>query len=282
LTLWRQLYGEATVRLGHAQAARWFVEDASGGTWPAVLDERVPEAAARMFFSLVERREAGEPVQYVLGHWSFRRLDLMVDRRVLIPRPETEVVVEVALAELGELGARAPVVVDLGTGSGAIALSILAEHPTAHVWATDISPDALDVASANLSGLGVSVAGRGRLVRGDWWSALPESLMGTVDLVVTNPPYVAGDDRDALPAEVCQWEPMGALVPGPTGLEALHAVVVGAAKWLAPRSALVAEIAPDQAGPVTAMAMAAGFAHAAVRPDLAGRDRALVARRQQH
>jgi release factor glutamine methyltransferase len=244
-----------------------------------VLDETVPARAGRAFYGLVERREAGEPLQYVLGHWSFRHLDLMVDQRVLIPRPETEVVVDVALAELASLSAQAPVVVDLGTGSGAIALSILVEHKTARVWATDASQDALAVASANLAGLGVTAAGRAHVVFGDWWRALPESLKGSVDLAVTNPPYVAGDELAALPAEVSQWEPLSALVPGPSGLEALQAIMAPALDWLGPRASLVSEIAPHQVGPATELAVASGFADVVVRADLTGRQRVLVARR---
>ena len=157
---WRHLYLEALERLADRQAARWFVEEASGGAWPVVLDEPAPARAEGVFRSMLARRAAGEPVQYVLGHWAFRRLDLMVDRRVLIPRPETEVVVEVALGELARLAGH-PLVVDLGTGSGAIALSIVTECAGAEVWATDLSEDALAVASANLTGLGAKAAGQG-------------------------------------------------------------------------------------------------------------------------
>lgn len=266
-------------RLDDRQAARWFVEEASGGTWPSVLDESVPERAGRAFYGFTSRRAGGEPVQYVLGHWAFRRLELMVDRRVLIPRPETEVVVDLALAELAALGVAKPLVADLGTGSGAIALALVDEHPGAEVWATDLSGDALQVASANLAGLGSAAAGRAHIVQGDWWSALPPALRGSFDLVVTNPPYVAGDNLSALPAEVMEWEPALALVPGPTGLEALQAILADAELWMSKRSAIVAEIAPDQAGRAIGLARGAGFSQVAVRPDLAGRARALVARR---
>ena len=275
---WRELYQQALARLGDNQISRWLVEEASGGVWPAVLDETVTARTGETFLFLLARREAGEPVQYVLGHWSFRRLDLMVDRRVLIPRPETEVVVDFALAELATLGTDKPVVVDLGTGSGAIALSVLAEHRTARVWATDASEDALAVASANLSGLGTA-AERARVVHGDWWRALPESLKGCVDLAVTNPPYVAAPELAHLPAEVSGWEPLGALVAGPTGLEALEAVMAPALDWLGPRASLVSEIAPHQAGPAMELALGTGFSEVFVRADLAGRDRVLVARR---
>jgi release factor glutamine methyltransferase len=243
-----------------------------------VLDEQVPVRAGNFFLSMVGRRAAGEPVQYVLGHWAFRRLDLMVDPRVLIPRPETEVVVEVALQELARLEVEGPVVVDLGTGSGAIALSIASERSRVMAWATDISADALAVASANLAGLGVRTVGRVQLLQGSWWEALPERLKGSVTLAVANPPYVAQEELADLPAEVLAWEPLQALVAGPRGLEALEAVVRGAPAWLAERSALVAEIAPHQAEEAVDIALHAGLADALVRPDLTGRPRVLVAR----
>jgi release factor glutamine methyltransferase len=256
------------------------VEDSSGGDWPAVLDEPVPVRAGNFFLSMVQRREAGEPVQYVLGHWAFRQLDLMVDRRVLIPRPETEVVVEVALEELARLELVSPIVVDLGTGSGAIALSIASERSPVTAWATDISEGALAVASANLAGLGVQTVGRVHLAHGSWWDALPEHLKGSVNLAVANPPYVAQTELADLPAEVSDWEPVQALVAGPTGLEALEVIVAGATDWLAGRSTLVAEIAPHQEDDAKAMGLKHGLGEVFVRRDLAGLPRVLVARRR--
>ncbi len=276
---WSELYKVATERLdGDRRVARWLVEDASGGDWPAVLGEPVTARTGEFFLSMLERRLAGEPVQYVLGHWAFRHLDLMVDPRVLIPRPETEVVVEVALAELRRSASEAPIVVDLGTGSGAIALSVATEAPSSSVWGTDRSVAALSVASANLAGIGARAAGRVRLVHGHWWSALPADLRGNVDLVVTNPPYVSEAELVQLAPEVRDWEPMSALVPGPSGLEAITAIVQGALSWLRPDGVLVCELAPHQAQAAAALALASGFGAVEVRPDLAGRDRALVAR----
>ncbi|MEO7572994.1 MAG: peptide chain release factor N(5)-glutamine methyltransferase, partial [Acidimicrobiales bacterium] len=206
--------------------------------------------------------------------WGFRTLDLLVDRRVLIPRPETEVVAGLALAALEALG-RPGLAVDLGTGSGAVALSLAAERwPHVEVWATDSSADALAVARANLAGLGRRAAVV-RLAEGDWFGALPAELQGRVDVLVSNPPYVAA--RDPLPPEVADWEPLAALVPGPTGLEAIERIVAGAPAWLAPTGTLVLEIGETQGGAVLALAGAAGFTSARVHPDLAGRDRALVA-----
>ena len=212
----------------------------------------------------------------MLGVWGFRRLELVVDRRVLIPRPETELVVEVALAELRRLGAARPLAVDLGTGSGAIALSVALEVPEARVWGTDRSEDALAVARANLSGMGARVATRVRLAGGDWFGALPPDLKGGIDLVVANPPYVGAGDP--LPAEVADWEPAGALVAGPTGLECVDLILAEAPVWLRRPGLAVVEIAPHQAERAVALAIAAGFSQAEVHPDLAGRPRALVAR----
>jgi len=255
------------------------VERASG--WEGAellghLDDVGSARAVAHVLAMVERRAGGEPLQYVLGRWQFRGLDLLVDRRVLIPRPETEMVAEAALAELARVGANEPLVVDLGTGSGAIGLSLASEVPGARVWATDLSVAALAVARANLTGLGTRTATRVRLVEGDWWQALPRELRGTVDLVVSNPPYVAADEP--LPSEVADWEPASALRAGSTGLESLQVVVGEARQWLRHPGALVAEVAPHQAAVAVTMAVDAGFAEVEMRPDLAGRLRALVAR----
>jgi len=421
-------------RLGSSSEARWITEEAASGPWPSCLDEPVSSRAAAYFDSMVTRRAAGEPLQYVLGRWSFRQLELVVDRRVLIPRPETEQVVEVALAELAALveagprvaagprvsagpaapagsggsggpaapagsglaepavpagsglesglaggpagrsvaagsagmsataggsglesglpggpaapaersaaaersapagsgpgepagmsaaagsagmsaaagaesrsaagpvisaravgasdavisvGAAAPasgagpVVVDLGTGSGAIALSIAAEGHPAEVWATDASADALAIARANLVGLGGFRAATVRLVQGWWWDALPVSLVGRISLVVSNPPYVSTAEMSALPPVVADWEPGGALHGGLHGLDAIEVIVAGAPEWLARPGVLVVELAPHQASAAVALARAAGFREIRVVKDLAGRDRTLVGR----
>lgn len=237
------------------------------------LDEPAPARAVAFFDGMVERRAAGEPLQYVVGRWGFRGLDLLVDRRVLIPRPETEVVAEVAIAEALRRGGGGPVtVVDLGTGSGAIALSVAAEVPTATVWGTDRSADALAVARANLAGLGRAAA-RVRLAEGDWFDALPDDVRA--DVIVSNPPYVAADE--VLPAEVADWEPHGALVAGPLGTEAVDRILAEARAWLRPGGVVVLELAPHQAATVAGRAARLGY-EAEVRPDLAGRERVLIAR----
>lgn len=227
--------------------------------------------------TLVERRLAGEPLQYVLGRWSFRGLDLLVDGRVLIPRPETEVVAEVAIAEARRAGGPF-MVADLGTGSGALALALAAELPAAEVWATDRSAAALAVARANLSAVGPSVASRMHFAEGMWYEALPGGLRGRLWVIVSNPPYVTEAEFAGLPAEVRDHEPTAALVAGPTGRESLEELVAGGLDWLTPGGALVLELAPDQAGPMREVAEAAGYEAVAVHRDLAGRDRVLVAR----
>jgi len=240
--------------------------------------EPVPPGAADRLGTLVARRSAGEPLQYVLGRWAFRGLELHVDPRVLIPRPETEVVAGLAIEE-ARRGGGPCTVADLGTGSGAIALSLAAEVPAAQVWATDVSPAALDVARANLAAVAPEAAARVRLAEGMWYEALPARLRGRLRVIVSNPPYVTAAEFTDLPPEVRDHEPAGALVSGPTGLECLEHLVAGGARWLEPGGALVLEMAPDQAAPLCRAAAAAGYEAVAVHRDLAGRQRVLVARR---
>ncbi|MCU1367196.1 MAG: hemK, partial [Ilumatobacteraceae bacterium] len=222
VTTWRQLLAETTRVLGDRQHARWMCEVASGvDSGDELLAELDAPATQRMVAHLdamIARRLAGEPLQYVLGTWQFRRLDLMVDQRVLIPRPETEWVCETALGlarTVWSTTAPTPVTaVDLGTGSGAIGLSLAAELPvgSVQVWLADVSADALDVARANLAGVGGAGAAV-QIAEGSWFDALPASLRGEIDLVVANPPYIADGDPDVT-AEVANWEPHLALFAG--------------------------------------------------------------------
>jgi len=284
-TTWRNVLDGARAALPDSGEAWWVLQQASGFDRAELvlnLDAPAPARAVDHTASMLERRTRGEPLQYVLGQWGFRRLDLVVDRRVLIPRPETEVVAGVAVDELRRLvpGGSSrqvpPLAADIGTGSGAIALAVADEVPRALVWATDVSADALAVARANLAGTGSLVGPRVRLLHGPWFEALPVELRGRVDVVVSNPPYVAAGEN--LPAEVAGWEPAGALVSGPTGLEGIEAVVTGAPAWLARPGSLVVELAPHQATEVEGLARQAGFDDVAVADDLAGRARVLVAR----
>ena len=283
---WRSLQAEAERALATSSDApaidaRRIVERASGhhgAEYLLGLDELATERGVHFFDLMLERRMHGEPLQYVVGSWGFRRLDLLVDRRVLIPRPETESVVEVALAELDAMGRsdRPRTVVDLGTGSGAIGLSIADERDRVEVVLTDASADALDVARANLTGLGRAATRVSIAPPGEWFDALPAELRGHIDLLVSNPPYVA--DGDDLPAVVRDWEPPSALFAGPDGLDDLRVLMGGAPGWLAPGGAIVVELAPTQAAAVAALAGEAGFAEVAIHRDLSGRERCVVGR----
>ena len=212
------------------------------------------------FTALLARRATREPLAYVLGEWGFRRLTLNVDSRVLVPRPETEVVVERCLARLA--GLEAPRVLDVGTGSGAIALAIADERPGARVTGLDSSADALEVAGKNAARTGLAV----ELVEGDLFAALPD---GPWDLVVSNPPYVRCADIEALEPEVREWEPRAALVAdGATEAVAEHALGV-----LRPGAALVLEVADGDAARVAELLRDLGYLAVETTLDLAGRDR---------
>jgi release factor glutamine methyltransferase len=225
-------------------------------------DRRVEGPAVRVFQDAVRRRSvAREPVAYITGVKGFRRLDLHVDGRVLIPRPETETLVEAAL-DLPR-GAR---VVDVGTGSGAVALALKDEHPDLEFVATDTSPGALVVARANAERLGLDV----ELVEGDLLDGA-----GRVDAVVSNPPYV--EDGAPLVPEISRHEPPGALFAGADGLVVIRRLVEQVAASDARFVAL--EVGMGQAAAVADVLRAAGFAEIDVRPDLAGIERVVVGRR---
>jgi release factor glutamine methyltransferase len=210
--------------------------------------------------SLLARRERREPLAYVLGEWGFRRLSLRVDPRVLVPRPETEIVVERALARIA--GSTAPRVLDVGTGSGAIALAIADEHPGSLVTGIDVSVAALDVAWANAGDAGLGV----RLEHGDLHEGLPA---GSWDLVVSNPPYVRSEELDRLAPEVRDWEPRSALVAD----GATEAIAASAFAVLHEGGALVLEIAADGAAGARSLLLGLGYEDVRVTRDLAGRER---------
>jgi release factor glutamine methyltransferase len=218
---------------------------------------------------LVRRRGLREPVAYVIGSWGFRGLDLAVDARVLVPRPETELLVDRCL-ELLE-GAERPRVVDVGTGSGAIALSLKSERPDAEVVACDISQDALDVAAANAARLGLDV----ELHLSDLLSQVPGDGFG---LVVSNPPYVSEREMADLEPEVAEHEPRLATLAGPDGLEVYRRLLPEAAARLVDGGSLALECGCGQAPTLVGELAAAGFGEAGVDPDLAGIERVVWAR----
>ena len=203
--------------------AKWMIEEVSGVKDSDDYKEQAKPIQLKRLNSLIERRVAGEPLQYVLGRWQFRELDLFVDDRVLIPRPETEILVGYALEECASKKSDLDLtqslnVVDLGCGSGAIGLSIVRETQNVSVWCTDISEGAISVARANLAGLGMA-GQRVSICRGSWFEALPEEMLGKFDIIISNPPYIG--DSEELPIEVSEWEPSSSLRSGPLGTEDL-------------------------------------------------------------
>jgi release factor glutamine methyltransferase len=211
------------------------------------------------FSELVARRAQREPLAYVLGEWGFRGLTLRVDRRVLIPRPETESLVERSLELIA--GVPEPRVLDIGVGSGAIALAIVHEHPGARVVATDSSLDALAVAEENRSRAGLAVD----FLHGELFAGQE----GPLDLVVSNPPYVAPDEIDQLEPEVAAWEPRTALV----ACGATEAIAEGAGDRLAPGGSLVLETADGEVGDVAELLGDLGYEDVSIGQDLGGRER---------
>jgi release factor glutamine methyltransferase len=277
---WGALWNETSALVGRPQA-RWICEVASGhdgDEFIDILDRPATERGVAHLDAMLARHAAGEPLQYVLGRWGFRHLDLMVDRRVLIPRPETEAVVEAALRIARKQPA--PILIaDLGTGSGAIGLSLAAELPFdgVTIWMTDRSSDALDVARANAAGIGRAAANV-RLTHGDWYAALPSNLADSLALVVSNPPYV-GDDDPAIEPIVRDWEPAEALYGGAEGLDAIRRIVAEAPRWLRPDGWLVIEIGSGQGDKVTKLMHSAHFDDVAITVDLGGHDRVAIGRR---
>jgi release factor glutamine methyltransferase len=268
----REALREATATLERAGVpspevdAEWLLAHVLGvrrsELYAATLDGELDE-----FRRLVDRRAQREPLAYILGEWGFRRLTLSVDPRVLIPRPETEVVVERSLALLE--GVEQPAVLDIGVGSGAIALAIADERPDARVVGTDTSAKALEVAEANRERVGAGE--RVRFVHGD----LLAGEAGPFDLVVSNPPYVAPGDMSGLEPEL-RHEPVEALV----GIGRHREVAQTALGVLRSGGALVLEVGDDQACNVSPLIVALGYRDVRVSNDLAGRERIIEARRR--
>jgi release factor glutamine methyltransferase len=224
-------------------------------------DRPLTEAERAAARELVQRRGRREPLAYVLGDWDFRRLTLKTDRRALVPRPETEVVVERCLALLE--GIDAPRIADVGTGTGAIALALKQERPDALVLATDISADALELARENAATNELGI----ELVEGD----LLAGIAGPLDLVVSNPPYVAADELDTLEPEVRDWEPRGALVDEGQTVRLARAAQSVLDGWL------VIEVHEDRAQALSDELAKLGYRGIGVGLDLAGKERMVEA-----
>ncbi|BDG10102.1 peptide chain release factor N(5)-glutamine methyltransferase [Anaeromyxobacter paludicola] len=223
-----------------------------------------PELAA--FRALVKRRAAGEPTAYLVGRREFYGRPFAVDRRVLVPRPETELLVEAALAALPEGGAA----LDLCTGTGCVGITLALERPGARVTAVDLSPDALAVARANAAALGASV----ELLEGDLFAPVPPERR--FDVIASNPPYVPTGELAGLSREVRQ-EPALALDGGADGLAVARRIVAEAPRRLAPGGTLLVELHESHAESLPALCRAAGFAEVELRKDLAGLPRLAVA-----
>src|SRR5438552_14118652 len=231
----------------------------------AHADESLTPNEAARFFSLARRRRDGEPIAYLTGVREFWGLSLLVTQNVMIPRPETETLVERALARLAP--DRESHVLDLGTGSGAIALALARERPPVQIVATDVSEAALRVADANARRLGLYNV---RFTRADWYDGMELSPeRPAFDVIVSNPPYIAAGDRHLGEGDL-RFEPMASLTPGGDGLSALSTIVAGAPQWLMPGGWLIVEHGYDQQDDVRALFESAGFIDVESTRDLAG------------
>ena len=282
---WGELFKNTSVDLGNEQEARWLCEHASGldaSEFISGLSELVSERCGVALREMVRRRLSGEPLQYVMQCWSFRHLDVLIDPRVLIPRPETELVVQVALDSVGSTAQKIDSklrIVDLGTGSGVIGLALASELPlaSAEVWLTDISNDALDVARANLAGLGL-VDGDVHIAQGDWFSALPSELKNSFDLIISNQPYIAVYDA-SVESVVRDYEPHLALYAGTDGMNAHRQIISQAGEWLVADGLLVLEIGHEQGLEIRNLLEENGFNSIEIRQDYSQRDRIALARK---
>jgi len=254
-----------------------YVTGLSRTAFRSAPERELPAQAGWAFQQLVMRRLKGEPIAYIRGQQEFWSLLLEVTPAVLIPRPETELVVERALAHLA--GSAAARVVDLGTGSGAIALALASEVPGAQIVASDVSKEALAVAARNAQRLQLTNV---TFVQGNWFAALPAAGPGNgeaaFDIIVANPPYIATGDPD-LAADVRRSEPAMALISGPSGLEAIDLIVRESPQYLAAGGWLIVEHGWKQAPAVRDLLVRIGFAHVRSHADLAGHERVTEGKR---
>ena len=270
-----ELLAEVSTAVGGQPQARWVIEEVTGGHWSPYEDASAVASSARAMASQVS---SGQPLQYVLGHWAFRDLDLLVDERALIPRPETEFVVERALQVFSKRQRSKATCIDLGTGSGAIACALSTELrsvlPEVHVLGVDLSSDALELAALNVVRTGAEV----ELLQGSWWESVPSALQGSVDLVISNPPYVTEDEYATLDETVLR-EPKMALVgavssEGILGFAPYERIVHEAPRFLSSGAVMAFECAPPQVGALRVLCEPLGEVTTIV--DLAGRDRGVI------
>jgi release factor glutamine methyltransferase len=274
LTEAERLLAEAGIPTARGDA-EWLAAAALGERRSSVLlhlDRPVSDGFAGRFAEMLARRRKREPLSYVIGTCVFRGIELEVGPGVLVPRPETEITAERAIARARERQGR-PTVVDVGTGSGAIALAMAAELPNARIFATESAGAARGWALRNLARTGL----RCTLLPGSLLTPLHPALGGCVDVVVSNPPYIAEPDWEQLEPEV-RFEPRDAVIAGPTGLEIIRELLDEVRLWITPGGWLVLEVGPSQAIVVSDLLESAGYAEVTVTQDLAGRDRVVEGR----
>lgn len=242
------------------------------------FDRPVLGSELERFRAVVKRRAAGVPLQHILGETEFYSRVFKVEPGVFVPRPETERLVETAVTLLTPDDQRlvAPVAVEIGCGTGVVGISLALELPRLTVHATDINPDAVDLAGRNAHSLGAEA--RVHLYQGSRFDPLPKHLRGQVDLLVSNPPYIRQEDIAGLPADVQGHDPHPALDGGPDGLVFYRSLAAGMAGWLRPGGHVAVEIGDDQATDVSAILAASGAVDVRVVQDYAGRDRVVTAR----
>ncbi len=237
-----------------------------------LVEGELSSAEAQRYRDLVEQRLAGVPLQHLEGTVQFGPIEIRSDGRALVPRPETEHLWEEAVTALGEAGP-GTVIVDLCTGSGNLALALKHTFPSAQVYATDLSPDALALATENSTKLGLEVT----FLEGDLFDPLPKELYERVDLLVANPPYVAESEFERLPVDVRDHDPRQALVSGPVGDEVLARIAADAYWWMGTGGWLFSEIGETQSE--RALELFGAYLDVEIRPDLTGRPRILVGRK---
>lgn len=283
----RQAIRAAIARLGNAKSqsprldAELLMAEALGVRRDqlfAAPERQLTEAESAAFAGFVERRERREPIAYIVGHKAFRMIDLNVNENTLIPRPETETVVEVVLEELKRLDKETPLVLDIGTGSGAIGLALANEHPTVRVIATEVHPAPLEMARLNATRLGL--ADRVEFIVSDLFDDVPTEAR--FDVIVSNPPYVPVEAMRRLAPEIRGYEPHVALLGGQHGMDFYERIIPGAPAYLLPGSMLAVEINDGRMLETLQLFLTTGrFDDIDVRNDLGGLPRVISGREKQ-